>query len=574
MLLQPIINLVNILAKKGVKNAIISPGSRNAPLTVALVRHPEIITKSISDERSAAFIALGMAQNLKSPVAICCTSGSAAYNYAPAIAEAYFQEIPLIILTADRPKEWIHQHDGQTIYQTDIFGKHVKKSFEIGVDYAHDDSIWHIERTINEAVNLSKTLPQGPVHINIPLREPFYPSENEEIFFNPNPRNIEIIESKNTLSKESWHEILNKFQQYDRILIAGGQKEQDEELASVLKKIQDEFNVVCIGDVISNMGFESIAKHDIFLQPEIQNLKPELLITFGKSFISKGLKTFLRNNKAIEHWHLQLGEHLIDTFQSLTKIILVEPVDFFTKIYEDLDFEKFRTGEEERDESFKNEWINQERKATIYLERFFQNFIHTESFNEFFVIKKLMDAIPENTQLHLANSMSVRYANYIGVDFKKNIEVFANRGTSGIDGCVSTAVGQALTTDKLVFLLVGDVAFFYDRNGLWNRYLPNNLRILVLNNHGGGIFRIIDGPNKQPELNDYFETVQTMNAKNTADDAGLDYFFVSNNENLDNDMNEFLSENGTSKILEVETDSIQNAQIFRNFKDGVPKRTI
>ena len=568
MLLQPIINLVNILAKKGVNHAIISPGSRNAPLTIALVRHPEIITKSISDERSAAFIAMGMAQNLKSPVAISCTSGSAAYNYAPAVAEAFFQEIPLIILTADRPKEWIHQHDGQTIFQTDIFGKHVKKSFEIGADYTQPDSVWYIERIINEAINLSKSYPQGPVHINIPLREPFYPSDNEEIVFNTNPRLIEIEEIERTLNKTSWHNILNKFQEYERILIAGGQGDKNEELSKILQKLQDEFHVVCLGDTISNLGFEAISKHDIFLKPENENLTPELLITFGKSFISKGLKSFLRKNKAIEHWHLQLDEHLIDTFQSLTKIIGLKPLDFFTKIYEDLDFEKFRTGEEERDETYKNDWLSQERKATIYLERFFNLAIYQESFNEFAVIKKLMSSLPENAQLHLANSMSVRYANYIGVDFKKNIDVFANRGTSGIDGCVSTAVGQALTTDKLVFLLVGDVAFFYDRNGLWNRYLPDNLRIIVLNNHGGGIFRIIDGPNKQAELEEYFETVQSMNAKNTAQDAGLDYYFANTNADFDSNLFYFLSDKGKSKLLEVETDSITNANIFKNFKSG------
>ena len=164
--------------------------------------------------------------------------------------------------------------------------------------------------------------------------------------------------------------------------------------------------------------------------------------------------------------------------------------------------------------------------------------------------------------------MSVRYANYIGVDFKKNIDVFANRGTSGIDGCVSTAVGQALTTDKLVFLLVGDVAFFYDRNGLWNRYLPDNLRIIVLNNHGGGIFRIIDGPNKQAELEEYFETVQSMNAKNTAQDADLEYYFANTNTDFDRNMSYFLSDKGKSKLLEVETDSITNANIFKNFKTG------
>ncbi len=568
MLLQPIINLIDILAKKGVKNAIISPGSRNAPLTIALVRHPEIETKSISDERSAAFIAMGMAQNLKQPVAICCTSGSAAYNYAPAVAEAFFQEIPLIILTADRPKEWIHQHDGQTIYQTDIFGKHVKQSFEVGSDYSHPDSIWHIERTINHAVNLAKSHPQGPVHINIPLREPFYPSENEEIAFNNQSRVIEVLETEKTLSKETLHEILTRFQDFDNILIAGGQAEKDEDLSKILEKLQDEFQVVCLGDTISNLGFEAISKHDIFLKPENENLRPELLITFGKSFISKGLKTFLRKNKAIEHWHLQVGEHLIDTFQSLTKIIPITPLTFFTKLYEDLDFDKFKNGEIERNEDFYNDWITQERKANIYIERFFADKIHQEKFNEFYAIKFLIDSLPDNCQVHLANSMAVRYANFIGFDSKKQIEVFANRGTSGIDGCVSTAVGQALSTDKLVFLFVGDVAFFYDHNALWNRYLPNNLRIILLNNHGGGIFRMIDGPSKQPELGDYFETVQSMNAQNNAQDADLEYFKVNSVIDLKKYSESFLLSSGKSKLMEIETDSVLNTEIFKQFKGG------
>jgi 2-succinyl-5-enolpyruvyl-6-hydroxy-3-cyclohexene-1-carboxylate synthase len=567
MLLKPIINLVDILARKGVNNALISPGSRNAPLTIALVRHPDIITKSISDERSAAFMALGMAQNLHQPVALCCTSGSAAYNYAPAVAEAFFQEIPLIILTADRPKEWIHQHDGQTIYQTDIFGKHVKQSFEIGADYEHPDAVWHIERTINHAVNLAKTEPRGPVHINIPLREPFYPAENEEIIFNGDARIVELLESEKNLSNESWANLMNEFQGFDKILIAGGQQELNSDLALILNNLQEEFQVVCLGDSISNFGFEAISKHDIFLKPENENLRPELLITFGKSFISKGLKAFLRKNKAVEHWHLQPGDHLIDNFQSLTKIIPMMPLDFFKKLYEDLDFEQFKGGdEEERDGTFLNDWFSQERKAKFYVERFFDNIIHQENFNEFYCIKYLMDSLPGNCQLHLANSMSVRYANYVGVEPKKNIEIFANRGTSGIDGCVSTAVGQALSTDKLVFLLVGDVAFFYDRNGLWNQYLPNNLRIILLNNHGGGIFRMIDGPSKQPELNDYFETIQSQNAERTAADAGMDYFIVKNVEDLEKYSIEFLSSQGKSKIIEIETDSINNTEIFKKFK--------
>jgi 2-succinyl-5-enolpyruvyl-6-hydroxy-3-cyclohexene-1-carboxylate synthase len=263
-----------------------------------------------------------------------------------------------------------------------------------------------------------------------------------------------------------------------------------------------------------------------------------------------------------------LGEHLIDTFQSLTKIIPITPLTFFTKLFEDLDFDKFKNGEIERIEDFKNNWIAQERKANIYLERFFRDKIHQEQFNEFYVIKNLIDSLPDNCQVHLANSMAVRYANYIGIEPKKQIEVFANRGTSGIDGCVSTAVGQALSTDKLVFLFVGDVAFFYDRNALWNRYLPNNLRIILLNNHGGGIFRMIDGPSKQPELNEYFETVQSLNAQNTAQDADLEYFKVNSLIVLEKYREEFLSNKGRSKLIEIETESTLNTEIFNLFKGG------
>ncbi|MET3127203.1 2-succinyl-5-enolpyruvyl-6-hydroxy-3-cyclohexene-1-carboxylate synthase [Arcicella rosea] len=569
MLLQPIVNLVEILSRKDVNHAIISPGSRNAPLTIALVRHPDIKTLSISDERSAAFIAMGMAQNLKKPVAICCTSGSAAYNYAPAVAEAFFQEIPLIILTADRPKEWIHQHDGQTIYQTDIFGKHVKQSFEIGADYSHPDAIWHIERTVNHAVNLANTFPKGPVHINIPLREPFYPAENEQINFDNDVRVIERLDTENTLSKEVWTSLLQSIEQYDRVLIAGGQSEYNPALTAVLQKLQDEFNFPILGDAIANLKFDVISNHDIFLNQDADNLRPELLITFGKSFISKSFKTFLRKNKAIEHWHLSLDNHLIDTFQSLTKVIPVQPLYFFEKLLEDVDFEQFRNGDdEERDGFYLDEWKKNDFKAKSYLEHFFLADFHQKQLNEFYAIKKLLDALPADSQLHLANSMSVRYANYIGTAPEKQIETFANRGTSGIDGCVSTALGAALSTNKLVYLLIGDLAFFYDRNALWNRYVPDNLRIILINNHGGGIFRMIDGPSKQAELADYFETVQSYNAEKTALEADIAYFNAKTVDEFHALSTAFLEPDGKAKIFEIETNSVYNTEIFKQFKAG------
>lgn len=569
MLLQPIVNLVAILSKKGVNHAVISPGSRNAPLTIALVRHPNIQTKTISDERSAAFIAMGMAQNLKQPVAICCTSGSAAYNYAPAIAEAFFQEIPLIILTADRPKEWIHQHDGQTIYQTDIFGKHVKQSFEIGADYSHEDAIWHIERTINHAINLANTFPKGPVHINIPLREPFYPLENEMISFNQPIRVIERLATEQQLSSETWTNLLQSIEKYDKVLIAGGQDKYHPALSKVLQQLQDEYYFPVLGDSIANLKLNVISKHDLFLTIEDDHLAPELLITFGKSFISKGFKTFLRKNRAIEHWHLSFDNHLIDTFQSLTKILPVKPVTFFSQLLEEIDFVQFKNGDdEERSSEYFDEWKKKDFRANQYIEHFFAQDFHQKQLSEFYAIKHLMDSLSAGSQLHLANSMSVRYANYIGTDADKEIEIFANRGTSGIDGCLSTALGAALTTDKLVYLLIGDLAFFYDRNALWNRYVPDNLRIILINNHGGSIFRMIDGPSKQPELGDYFETQQSFNAEKTALEANLTYFNAKTLDEFKKASEAFLQTDGNAKLLEIETDSVYNTEVFKQFKKG------
>lgn len=558
-LLKPIINIPELLVKKGIVHAIISPGSRNAPLTIAFARHPQVEARSISDERSAAFIAMGMAQVTKNPVTLICTSGSAAYNYAPAVAEAFFQEVPLLILTADRPKEWIHQHDGQTIYQTDIFGKHVKKSFELPADYEHPDSVWAIERMINDAVNLAKAAPQGPVHINVPLREPFYPAEGEEIVYDTKVRVIGRLETTAQLAESTWMDLLASFEQHDNILVAGGQDGLSPNLAVLLEQLREKSKCVLLADSISNIGVDVITKHDLFLKPEQSELAPSLLITFGKSFISKGLKTFLRKNKAVEHWHLQVDEHLIDALQSMTMIIPMKALDFFSQLVE-----RIAVSTNEGREAYTIAWNREEEKARKYIETFMTNGL--SPFYEFFAVKQLMNALPEGSLLHLANSMTVRYGNYIGVNPDSHIEVFANRGTSGIDGCVSTAVGTALVTDKPVFLIIGDVAFFYDRNALWNRYLPKNLKILLLNNHGGGIFRMIDGPAKQPELGDFFETVQHFDAKLTAEESGMAYFWADTFDNFTENLSKFMNFTENSALFEVKTNPEINTRIFKQFK--------
>jgi 2-succinyl-5-enolpyruvyl-6-hydroxy-3-cyclohexene-1-carboxylate synthase len=535
--LQSIYNIPEILAQKGVFHAVVSPGSRCAPLTIALARHPKINTKTISDERSAAFIALGIAQELEQPVVLVCTSGTAALNYAPAIAEAFYRNIPLIIITADRPTEWIDQLDGQTIRQQQIYSNHIKASYHIPADQEHHDLQWFINRTVNEAVNMANQSGKGPVHINVALREPLYP----------------IV----TLSENDWDDLATEIKAYNKILIVIGQQKLDQYQLTLLEKIQENTQIVVVGDIISNTNTlkYSIKHHDVFInKTDQQSLKPDLLITFGLSLISKGLKQFIRQNHPKAHWHIQNTEIISDTFQTLTRHLPIEPSYFLAQFH----FLDFAVNAEQIE--FWESWQRAELQAKKYLSQVFTS----QPFGEFEAISYLLKTIHHNTNVHLANSMTVRYANILSCE--KHVEVFANRGTSGIDGSTSTAVGSSFVSDKINILITGDMAFFYDRNALWNKYIKSNFKVVILNNQAGGIFRIIDGPKSQPELEEYFETTQILNAKKLAEDHHFHYFEANTKESYLSQLNVFIDVNDQPAILEVFTDSKTNAEIFEHYK--------
>jgi 2-succinyl-5-enolpyruvyl-6-hydroxy-3-cyclohexene-1-carboxylate synthase len=551
MILQPVFDIAEICSKKGVKKVIICPGSRNAPLTLAFARHPHINCYSVPDERSAAFIGLGMAIKSKSPVVVLCTSGSAAYNFAPAVAEAFFSQIPLIILTADRPQEWIGQLDGQTIYQENIFGKHVKASHTYPSDYENKDVVWHCHRLINESINLACEYPFGPVHINVPLREPFYPKENEKTNYSADIKitELEIVES--IIGK-----LTPEISAYQNILIIGGQNQNNPELSSVLSDLSEKFKIPIIADVISNLHGvkKSITAQDIFLKNKgnFENLKPELIISFGKSVISKNLKLFLRQVKPTQHWHIQPAGEVADTFQSLTKIIRCNPIVYFRHILQNEDIKAQNV--------YYNNWQKVNARAKEKLEKQLSS---SNVFSEFKAFKNVIDELPNHIDLHLANSMAVRYVNFIGLDKKTDVEVFANRGTSGIDGSVSTALGAALSSKREVYIMIGDMAFFYDRNAFWHNDLPSNLKIVLFNNHGGGIFRMIDGPSKQPELKEFFETDQKLNAGHLSNEFDLNYTLCSNMTELTNGISQLVKPSTKPFILEIETNSEVNKKVYK-----------
>ena len=571
MRLQPIYDIAQICALKGVSEAILCPGSRCAPLITAFVRHEKINTRTISDERSAAFIAHGIAQAKRETVVLVCTSGSAAFNFAPAVAESYFQNTSLLILTADRPAEWVDQLDGQTIRQRNIYGSHVKKFYELPQDYDHADSLWHINRTLNEAINLSNQFPKGPVHINIPLREPLYEKEGGQIQFTATTRITDVKIARNELTSEAAVQLGESFNTFNKILIVAGQQEFDSGLLNELESFSKLNHIPVVGDVISNLHTltQSVSHADSMLGPATEGIKkalhPELIITFGKSVISKSLKLYLRRHKPNAHWHIQEFGEAADTFQSLTSIIPVSPVIFFKQLGSITRKSGF---EAQKRENYYRMWEAEEHRTFRSTSSFFSE----TKLNEFSLVNEILKTLPQKCNVHLANSMPVRYANFIGLSSDaKGIEVFANRGTSGIDGCTSTAVGHALVDDIPNILITGDMAFFYDRNAFWHNYKLPNLRIVMLNNHGGAIFSIIDGPAQLVEADEYFITNQKLSAKAVAQEFDFDYLKLDSLKKLKNQLKDFFDFDGRTKILEIETSAADAKKTVTEFKEHIKK---
>lgn len=534
-------------AAAGIKQAIICPGSRNAPLTMAFVRHPEIECYSVVDERSAAFIALGMAQQQQFPVALVCTSGSAVVNFYPAVVEAFYQRIPLLVITADRPPELIDQWDGQTMHQNGVFGKHIKAEYALLDEYSLPEIF---SQTTLKAFDDSINGLQGPVHINVPLREPLYSAIYDEFEY-------PVIEHKPShphFVLQGEDALAAAFPSAQKILIFNGAGKRDAELNTALKAIAN--RAVILSDVVSNRHSAGNVQYWDFLLSKkeeaiIDDLKPDVLITTGTSTVSKNLKLFLRKNKPQHHFHISLTGEIADPFQTQPQLVKGN----IAQVLEGLNW-----GEKETD--YWQQWNNWDKR----IESLNTNYFAQAPFCEFSAVKNILSHLPQQSQLQLANSMSVRWANLLGVK-KELAAVHSNRGVSGIDGCTSTAVGAAFASpQEIVTLITGDVAFFYDSNALWNKFAPANLRIIVLNNSGGGIFRLIDGPGQMPELGEFLETRHTRNARLLCEDMGVEYYKAENFEQLEAELKNFYLPANKPKVLEVFTDAEKNTKIFKEYK--------
>ncbi|CAM4130856.1 2-succinyl-5-enolpyruvyl-6-hydroxy-3-cyclohexene-1-carboxylic-acid synthase [Cytophagaceae bacterium 50C-KIRBA] len=550
-----LVELIETLSQHGVDQAVICPGSRNAPIMLAISRNAAIESFSISDERSAGFFALGLALHSKKPVILCCTSGSAALNLAPAIAEAYFQEVPLIVLTADRPQEWIGQWDGQTIYQERIFGAHAKQYFSYSTkSNESSDEVWHRNRIANDAFWSAVSAPQGPVQINIPIQEPFYPEKGAALPVAKPIRKIQKWIAPKSLDIATKTFIQRQISVSNKIVITVGQFPKNAAIQSAIAALMKK-GIPVLADSIANLSRIAFDSHDLILAntQTWEGLQPDLHIHLGKSFVSKRIKQFLRSNTEKQEW--QVNPHpqalIADPFKGLQHVLEIDEEAFLKELVQ------LNISEKQKD--YFQAW----KKADEIIAAIRAKGIN--DWNELGIYQKIAQALPQsNAEIHVANSLSVRYLNWMNF-VPKGIEVFANRGTSGIDGCLSTAIGAAQSNPNLVISILGDVAFHYDKNALWNSYIPNNVRIIVMNNQGGGIFRNLDGAKDLPELEAFMETQQVFHAENTAKDAGINYISVKHTNELLHALSHFFQDSDKAQLIEIESNSSINAAALAQY---------
>ncbi|MEK6512314.1 2-succinyl-5-enolpyruvyl-6-hydroxy-3-cyclohexene-1-carboxylic-acid synthase [Myroides odoratimimus] len=537
-------SIIEICKAKNIQHIIISPGSRNAPLTIGFASDPFFTCYSLADERCAAFFGMGIAQQTAFPIALVCTSGSALLNYYPAVAEAFYSQIPMVIISADRPTSKIDIGDGQTIRQRNVYENHIVYNANLTEEASNENDI-----LINNAINTA-IAQKGPVHINAPFEEPLY-NTVEELTVTPTIINLETL----PLQFKEFDQYIDSYKEATKKLILVGVNTPDALSQEMIDWLANDPSVIIMTETTSNLHHPHCVEHidriiTTFSEEDFLAFQPDLLITFGGMVISKRIKAFLRKYKPTQHWHIDTLRHY-DTYNALNKAVLDTPENFFQTIKDNI--ERYTAS---------NYYTWMQSIVTARLAKH-EAYLKTIPFSDLSVFETLFAKLPKGTQLQISNSSAIRYAQLIKIDASN--PVYCNRGTSGIDGSTSTAIGAAVATQKPTLLITGDIGFLYDSNGLWNNYIPKDFKILLLNNGGGGIFRILPGHKETPVFNTYFETSHHHTAEHLAKMYNFKYQTATNKEELEQQCQLFFEDNNGPAILEVFTPTEVNNTVLSNY---------
>lgn len=524
----------------GIKTVVFSPGSRSAPLVIAFSQIPEIECLVIPDERVAGYFALGIAQQTRQTVAIVCTSGTALLNLAPAVCEAFYQKIPLLLLTADRPPEAIGLGENQAIDQREIYQNYIKDSRNLDADNTPN-----MATIVSDAIATTKMNGAGPVHLNIHLREPLYNMAESEIGTLDLP----------TPQPQINHTAHLQLQKKNMVIV--GLLPPNAELNNKLQELAKRSDTIIITETTSNQyGAHFISNVDSLLvvMADGSAYAPDYIVTIGGQIVSKKLKEYLKQYPATEHVHISEAG---DNWNSLG-------AKTFTAIQGKVD--NFSWSDIEETSNYKAQWLSLQTKTQDVAREYLSNL----PFCDLKVHELLAASFPQGANIQYGNSTPVRYSNLF--QLRSDLSVNSNRGTSGIDGCVSTATGAAYANGKPTVLIVGDVSFLYDSNALWNNYLSKDLRIIIINNSGGNIFRVLDGPTKVEGFEKFFETKHNHTAKHLASMYGIPYYFCAAQNELEEHLKTFFEPSKHPKILEIKTDNELSAAKYKGYFEHLRSR--
>ena len=495
--------LTALLVAHGVRHAVVCPGSRNAPITHNLNECPDITCYPITDERSAGFYALGMAQALQQPVVVCVTSGTALLNLAPAVAEAYYQHVPLVVISADRPPQWIDQLEGQTLPQLDALGRFVEKAVSLP-EHLDDDLRWYCNRLVNEALLVR----HAPVLINVPITEPLFDFSVASL---PVERKINRLPAD--ISSATLSHVSRMFLQAKRPMLISGQP---------MNPLMDEV-VMLVGDD--------------------ERYIPDFVLYIGGSIVSKRLRRFLR--KAKETWVVNATGEVTDTFMNLSHVVQGDGKAVADHIRYTLVMEPH---------PFVQLWdellANLRQKTDAY----------QPAYSQMAAVKYFESQVGE-AQVHYANSSAIRLANIFAQH-----PVWCNRGVNGIEGSLSTAAGFSVVSSDRVFCVIGDLSFFYDQNALWNQNLRQNFRILLLNNGRGGIFNMLPGLETSPARDKIVAAEHQTSAEGICRQNQIVYLRADGPHDLHQAIDTLLYiESNRPVLLEIFTDASADERVYKDY---------
>ena len=555
--------VVEVLARLGVSLIVSAPGSRSTSLTMAAANNKKVDAISILDERSAGFFALGSAKASGKPVALICTSGTAAANFYPAIIEAQISNVPLLVLSCDRPFELRNCSAGQVIDQIKLFGNNVNAFYEIGLPENTDTYFHYIRQTLVHSVTQANGLNKGPVHLNFSFREPFIISNLTDIstkieeLFNTFANVVAKVTDQLEPSISPDPLLVEKLLSHRKGLIVVGNAQElanNPEAIKSIAEISQALGWPIIADILSPLRNSQallgasvlITHYDCFLRdPEIsETLQPTVILQIGALPTSKTLRAYLKSVSPVQ-FLLGNGLKNIDP-SNAHSIPLIATIDSLVSAVEPCQIDK----------NWLNAWLDLENDCSVRIDQSIQS---ADLSFEGKVSRLISEYLPEDTDVFLANSMTVRYAESFWQKNITNNSIFCNRGANGIDGTLSTAMGGAHNGNPSL-LITGDLAFLHDSNGLLNaKSFDGDLLVVLINNNGGGIFEHL--PIAESEhFENYFATPQTIDFKQLCESHGVNYRLIDDAEALLVEVRS-IAGNGL-KVIEIVTNRKNDVETF------------